>query len=39
VIHEGFTPDQEEVEKALKIVEAFREAEARGAGVRPSVPK
>jgi citrate lyase subunit beta/citryl-CoA lyase len=33
VIHEGFCPDQEEIEKAEQIIEAFREAEARGLGV------
>jgi citrate lyase subunit beta/citryl-CoA lyase len=33
VIHEGFTPDQEEIEKAKQIIEAYREAETRGAGV------
>lgn len=33
VIHEAFTPTEEEIEKATKIVEAFEEAEARGSGV------
>lgn len=33
VIHESFAPRQEEIEKALKIVEAFRKAEATGMGV------
>jgi len=33
VIQEAFTPTEEEVEKARKIVEAFKEAEARGSGV------
>jgi len=33
VIHEGFCPDQEEIERANRIVEAFREAESRGLGV------
>jgi len=33
VIHEGFQPDREEIEKARRIVEAFREAEAKGLGV------
>ncbi len=32
-IHECFMPDQEELEKALRIVEAFREAESQGLGV------
>lgn len=33
VIHAGFTPVKEEIEKAQKIVEAFNEAEAKGLGV------
>jgi citrate lyase subunit beta/citryl-CoA lyase len=33
IIHEAFTPTAEEIEKATKIVEAFKEAEARGSGV------
>jgi citrate lyase subunit beta / citryl-CoA lyase len=33
VIHQAFAPTAEEIEKALKIVDAFREAEARGLGV------
>jgi citrate lyase subunit beta/citryl-CoA lyase len=33
VIREAFTPTEEELEKARKIVEAFKEAEARGSGV------
>jgi citrate lyase subunit beta/citryl-CoA lyase len=33
VIHEAFAPGPEELEKALRIVEAFEEAEARGLGV------
>jgi citrate lyase subunit beta/citryl-CoA lyase len=33
VIHEGFQPDQEEIDKATHIVAAFREAEAKGLGV------
>jgi citrate lyase subunit beta / citryl-CoA lyase len=33
VIHEAFAPTPEEVEKALRIVDAFREAEARGLSV------
>ena len=33
VIHEAFTPTEEEIEKATKIVEAFKEAEAQGSGV------
>jgi len=33
VIHEGFSPDREEIERANRIVEAFREAESRGLGV------
>jgi citrate lyase subunit beta/citryl-CoA lyase len=33
VIHEAFTPSQIEIEKALKIVTAFEEAQARGLGV------
>ncbi len=33
VIKEAFTPTEEEIEKAKQIVEAFKEAEARGSGV------
>ena len=33
VIHEGFAPTRDEVEKAERIVEAFEEAKARGLGV------
>lgn len=33
VIHAGFAPVKEEIEKAQKIVEAFHEAEAKGLGV------
>jgi len=33
VIHENFAPSNDEIEKAKKIVLAFREAEARGLGV------
>lgn len=33
VIHAGFCPDEEEVTKAEKIIEAFNEANARGLGV------
>jgi citrate lyase subunit beta/citryl-CoA lyase len=33
VIHEAFTPTGEEIEKATKIVEAFKEAKAKGSGV------
>ncbi len=33
VIHEAFAPSQEEIEKALRIEAAWREAEQRGAGV------
>ncbi|MDF1574254.1 MAG: citrate lyase acyl carrier protein [Bacteroidales bacterium] len=33
VIREAFTPTEEEIEKAGRIVEAFREAEAQGSGV------
>ncbi len=33
VIHENFAPEKEEIEKAKKIVLAFREAEAKGLGV------
>jgi len=33
VIHEGFKPDPEEIEKARRIVEAFREAKEKGLGV------
>ena len=33
VIHEAFTPTEEEIDKARRIVEAFQEAEARGSGV------
>ena len=33
VIHQGFAPSQAEIEKALKIVAAFEEAQQRGLGV------
>jgi citrate lyase subunit beta / citryl-CoA lyase len=33
VIHQAFAPTADEIEKALRIVDAFREAEARGLGV------
>ena len=33
VIHESYAPGQKELEKALRIVEAFKDAEARGLGV------
>ncbi len=33
VIHEAFTPSQAEIEKALRIVAAFEEAQQRGLGV------
>jgi len=33
VIHEAFSPSQAEIDKALKIVAAFEEAQARGLGV------
>jgi citrate lyase subunit beta/citryl-CoA lyase len=33
VIHEAFRPTAEEIEKATRIVEAFKEAEAHGSGV------
>jgi len=33
VIHEAFAPSAEEIEKARKIVEAFKEAEKKGLGV------
>jgi len=33
IIHEAFAPSQEEIEKALRIEAAWREAEQRGAGV------
>ncbi len=33
VIHENFAPAPEEIEKAKKIVKAFKEAEAKGLGV------
>jgi citrate lyase subunit beta/citryl-CoA lyase len=33
VIHEAFAPSQTEIEKALKIVAAFEEAQQRGLGV------
>jgi len=33
VIHAGYAPDRAEVDKAVRIVEAFRDAEARGLGV------
>ncbi|MEN8230591.1 MAG: aldolase/citrate lyase family protein [Bacteroidota bacterium] len=33
VIHEGFSPDEVEITKAEKIIEAFKEAESKGLGV------
>jgi citrate lyase subunit beta/citryl-CoA lyase len=33
VVHEAFAPTQAEIEKALKIVAAFEEAEQRGLAV------
>ena len=33
VVHKGFTPTQEEIDKAKKIVTAFEEAEKKGLGV------
>jgi citrate lyase subunit beta / citryl-CoA lyase len=33
VIHEAFAPTAEEIDKAMRIVDAFREAEERGLGV------
>ena len=33
VIHRAFAPTQRELQKALRIVEAFEEAEAKGLGV------
>lgn len=33
VIHEGFAPEEKEIEKALKIYNAFEEAKAQGKGV------
>ncbi len=33
VIHEAFAPTEKEIEKARKIVDAFKEAEAKGLGV------
>ena len=33
IIHEAFAPSQQEIDKALKIVAAFEEAQQRGAGV------
>jgi len=33
VVHEAFAPTQEEIQKAQKIVEAFKEAEKQGIGV------
>jgi citrate lyase subunit beta/citryl-CoA lyase len=33
VIHEGFAPDQEEIDKAKEVVNAFLEAEEKGLGV------
>jgi citrate lyase subunit beta / citryl-CoA lyase len=33
VIHQAFAPTVEEIDRALRIVEAFREAEARGLSV------
>jgi citrate lyase subunit beta/citryl-CoA lyase len=33
IVHDGFAPSPAEIDKARRIVEAFREAEARGLGV------
>ena len=33
VVHEGFAPTKDEIDKAMKIVAAFREAEKQGLGV------
>jgi citrate lyase subunit beta/citryl-CoA lyase len=33
VIHEAFSPDEEEIEKAMSIVSAYLEAEQKGLGV------
>ncbi len=33
IIHEGFAPSEKELEKALRIVSAFEDAEAKGLGV------
>ncbi len=33
VVHEAFAPSQAEIDKALKIVAAFDDAQARGLGV------
>jgi citrate lyase subunit beta/citryl-CoA lyase len=33
IIHDAFTPSQAEIDKALKIVAAFEEAQQRGLGV------
>ena len=33
IIHEAFAPTKEEIEKAQKIIEAFKEAEKKGLGV------
>lgn len=33
IIHRAFAPSQEELDRALRVVEAFREAEERGLGV------
>jgi citrate lyase subunit beta/citryl-CoA lyase len=33
VVHEAFAPTQDEIQKAQKIVEAFKDAEKRGLGV------
>lgn len=33
VIHQGFAPGADEIDRALRIVAAFKEAEARGVGV------
>ena len=33
IVHEGFAPTMDEVDKAKKIVDAFKEAEAKGLGV------
>jgi citrate lyase subunit beta/citryl-CoA lyase len=33
IIHESYAPSAQEIDKALKIVAAFEEAQARGLGV------
>lgn len=33
VIHEGYSPDEAEIKKAERIIEAFKEAESKGLGV------